>query len=426
MPELFGAYTIREELGAGGMASVHLAEWRPKGGVARRVALKRLYLHVASNPELVSMFIDEARLARYLKHPNIAQVYEFGRFSGTYYIAFEFVPGPTVQQVFEQCDKYVGYIPIPLVLEIGCQLCDALHHAHNLCDEDGLALGIVHRDISPSNMILSNAGFVKLIDFGLAKAKQSSHESQSGIIKGKLGYVAPEYIDGRLDVRCDLWAVGVVLHELLCGRRLFESNDAFGTLDRVRKMPIPPPSRFRAEVTSALDDILLRALERDPNKRWQSAASLRAALAGHARQYPLVTKSKLVSWVEWAFAQKQKTREDSGVSALHEMLETGGATPPALELDEAEALQKLPATSAAMMERRRESVAAMHVAQRQSAPAIQRPAPPPSPPPRPAPPKQRVMMQAPPSRLQVIWPWLFLVFSLVVGGIVALLIVRGK
>ena len=421
MPEMFGAYTIRDELGAGGMASVHLAEWRPKGGVARRVALKRLYPHVASNPELVSMFIDEARLARYLKHPNIAQVYEFGRFSGTYYIAFEFVHGPTVQQVFEQCDKYVGYIPIPLVLEIGCQLCDALHHAHNLCDEDGLALGIVHRDISPSNMILSNAGFVKLIDFGLAKAKQSSHESQSGIIKGKLGYVAPEYIDGRLDVRCDLWAVGVVLHELLCGRRLFESNDAFGTLDRVRKMPIPPPSRYRAEVMSELDDILLRALERDPGKRWQSAASLRAALATHARQYPLVTKSQLVNWVEWAFAQKQKTREDSGVSALHEMLESNAAAP-SEELDEAEALAKLPATSAAIVERKRESVAAMR------AEIAQRPSPsPPLVPPRPVPPAQRarVLPQAP-SRIQVIWPWLFLAFSLLVGGIVAFFIVRGK
>src|SRR5262245_30498831 len=210
MPEQFGAYTIREELGAGGMASVHLAEWRPSGGIPRRVALKRLFTHVAQNPELVAMFIDEARLARYLNHPNIARVYEFGRISGEYFIAFEFVQGPTVQQLARQCDAHVGYMPIPIAIEIGLQICDALRHAHGLCDEEGLPLGIVHRDVSPQNLIVANTGFVKLIDFGLAKAKQSSVESHSGIIKGKLHYTAPEYLDGKLDQRCDLWAVGVV------------------------------------------------------------------------------------------------------------------------------------------------------------------------------------------------------------------------
>ena len=117
------------------------------------------------------------------------------------------------------------------MLEIGIQLCDALHHAHNLCDEQGLPLGIVHRDVSPQNLIVSTAGFVKLIDFGLAKAKQSSVESQAGVIKGKLHYVAPEYLEGKLDVRCDLWALGVVLHELLTGKRLFEAPDDFEMLD---------------------------------------------------------------------------------------------------------------------------------------------------------------------------------------------------
>ena len=355
----FGSYTVHEPLGAGGMASVHLADWHPPGGTARRVALKRLYPHIAANPELVAMFIDEARLARYLDHPNIAQVYEFGRFSGTYFIAFEFVPGPTVQQLAQHCDANVGYIPVPIVLEIGVQLCDALHHAHNLCDEENLPLGIVHRDVTPHNLIVSTAGFVKLIDFGLAKAKQSSVESQSGVIKGKLGYVAPEYLDGRLDVRCDLWAVGVVLHELLAGRRLFEAPDNFALLDRVRTMAIPPPSRFRAEVTSALDDIVLKALARDPAKRWQNALGLRAALAGHAREYTPVTKSQLVTWIEWAFAQKRKSREDSGLSALHEI--TSGQMTPVEPGPGEDALQRLPATQAAVAERQRESVAAMPV-----------------------------------------------------------------
>jgi eukaryotic-like serine/threonine-protein kinase len=358
MPTQFGPYTIHEALGAGGMASVHLAEWNPPGGPPRRVALKRLYPHVAQNPELVAMFIDEARLARYLKHPNIAQVFEFGRIAGTYFIAFEFVQGPTVLQLARQCDAHVGYVPIPIVLEIVMQLCDALHHAHNLCDEKGLSLGLVHRDVSPQNLIVSTAGFVKLIDFGLAKAKLSSVESVSGIIKGKLSYVAPEYLEGTLDVRCDLWASGVLLHELLTGNRLFDAPDQFQTLDRVRKMAIPPPSRFRAEVTSELDDIVFKALDRDPSKRWQNAASLRAALARHAREFTPVTKSQLVSWVEWAFGQKLKQRQDSGLSALHDIVKSG---PIEVDDDETTAFVRLPATTAAAVERQRESVATMHV-----------------------------------------------------------------
>ena len=377
MTQRFGRYTLHEALGAGGMASVHLAEWEPPDGKPKRVALKRLFPHIASNPELVAMFIDEARLARYLKHPNIARVHEFGRISGEYYIAFEFVQGPTVQQVARHCDRHVGYIPIPIVLEIGIQVCDALRHAHGLTDEEGLPLGIVHRDVSPQNLIVSNSGFVKLIDFGLAKAKQSSVESQSGIIKGKLHYTAPEYLDGRLDQRCDLWAVGVVLHELLTGNRLFDAQDSFSMVDLVRNKPIPPASRSRAEVTSALDDILFTALERNPAKRWQNASSFRSALVAHAREYPPLTRSQLVAWVEWAFAQKQKQREDSGLSALHEIIESaqiesvrsqvrGEPTPPgpaedveseSESIDEAAA--RLPATAAAVMERRRESLEAM-------------------------------------------------------------------
>ena len=356
----FGDYTIRQPLGNGGMAQVHLADWNPPQGVARRVALKRLYPHIAQNPELVAQFIDEARLARYLNHPNVAQVYEFGRIQGTYFIAFEYVEGPTVDQLSRHCYANVGYIPIPIILEIAMQLCDALNHAHNLCDEENLPLGIVHRDISPQNLIVSTVGFVKLIDFGLAKAKQSSAESHSGIIKGKLHFVAPEYLEGQLDVRCDLWAVGVLLHEMLSGRNLFDAPDHFKMVDLVRSMPIPPPSRFRAEVPTELDDIVFKALERKPAKRWQTAVAMRAALAAAAKEYAPVTKSQLVAWVEWAFAQKFKVREDSGLAALSQIISAP------IELIEERAdptlpSVQLPALSAAVEERRRESLAAMPI-----------------------------------------------------------------
>ena len=246
MRERFGSYEIYEEIGAGGLASVHLAR---SPAIKNPVALKRLFPHVTTVREIVGSFIDEARLARYLQHPGIARIYEYGRLRGTYFIAFEFVPGPTLQQLQKKCFEHVGRIPVPVVLEIAYQLCDALDHAHNLRDRVGVPLGIVHRDVSPSNVIVSSSGLVKLIDFGLAKTKQSSVQSQAGVIKGKLNYVAPEYLSGKLDARCDLWALGVCMYELLTGRRLFDAPELGTILERVRAMAIPAPSRVNPEVS---------------------------------------------------------------------------------------------------------------------------------------------------------------------------------
>ncbi len=347
MAERFGSYEIYEELGVGGIATVHLARSRQ---ISNPVALKRLHRHLATNRQLVGSFVDETRLARQLRHPGIARVYEFGKLRGTYFIAFEFVPGPTLLQLNDHCREYVGRIPNMVVLEIAYQLCDALDHAHTLRDELGLSLGIVHRDVSPSNVILSNTGQVKLIDFGLAKTKQSSVISQAGVIKGKLNYVAPEYLSGKLDARCDLWALGVVMYELLTGRRLFDAPEQGEILDRVRTLPIPPPSQWNPDVPPNVDQIVLTALARDPNQRWQSAAAMRDAIGVAAAGR--LTQRQFVSWVEWAFAQKQPLRrEDSAVSALHEILHS----------QEVE-LVELPAIEAAMMERRRESVVAMNPA----------------------------------------------------------------
>jgi eukaryotic-like serine/threonine-protein kinase len=349
VPERFGSYEIYDELGAGGLASVHLAR---TPAVKNPVALKRLYPHIASIRELVGSFVDEARLARYLKHPGIARVYEFGRLRGTYFIAFEFVPGPTLQQLQQHCIAHVGRIPVPVVLEIAHQVCDALDHAHNLRNELGLPLEIVHRDVTPSNVIVSNSGQVKLIDFGLAKTKQSSVHSQAGVIKGKLNYVAPEYLSGRLDARCDLWALGVVLYELLTGKRLFDAPEQGTILENIRSMPIPPPSRENPDVRADIDQIVLKALERDPDRRWRTAAAMRDAIA-HTGS-PRMTKPQLVAWIEWAFSQKQPLREEhSGVSALAEILGS----------EQIEIVGELPAISEAMNARRRESVAMMPVAE---------------------------------------------------------------
>ncbi|MGE0399619.1 MAG: serine/threonine protein kinase [Kofleriaceae bacterium] len=353
MRERWGSYEIYEELGSGGIATVHLAKTR---AVKNPVALKRLHPHLANNRQLVGQFIDESRLARHLLHPGIARVYEFGKLRGTYFIAFEFVPGPTLLQLKEHCREYVGLVPTMVVCEIVYQLCDALEHAHSRKNELGLPLGIVHRDVSPANVILSTTGQVKLIDFGLAKTQQSSVQSQAGVIKGKLNYVAPEYLSGKLDARCDLWALGVVMYELLTGKRLFDAPEQGEILDRVRTMPIPPPSQVNPDVPRELDDIVLTALQRDPNKRWQTAGAMRDAIGSVAAGR--LTQKQFVSWIEWAFAQKEPLRrEDSAVSALHEILQSVQIVDVVTEEP-----ASLPALEAAMMERRRESVVAMNPA----------------------------------------------------------------
>jgi eukaryotic-like serine/threonine-protein kinase len=301
--EEFGPYIVYERLGQGGMATVHRAEKRGIG-FRRPVALKRLFPHVAADPELVKLFVDEARLASYLHHGNIAQTYELGRVGDIYFIAMEYASGPTLGQIVRQCQQAGIEIPLTITVSILTQVCDALEYAHNLCDESGRSLRIIHRDVSPANIIVSGTGLVKLIDFGIAKATTSSVKTQTGFIKGKFGYIAPEYITGKIDARVDLFALGVIAHEMLAGKRLFEGKDDFETMANIREMVVQPPSRWNQRVPADLDEIVMMALERDPAKRWRSAGAMQIALASAARELGVVVGSQqVVEWVEWAFNQ---------------------------------------------------------------------------------------------------------------------------
>jgi serine/threonine-protein kinase len=302
-PERFGSYLVYEQIGQGGMATVHRAELPGTRGV-QEVALKRLL--PTMQRELVALFLDEARLLQYLQHPNIAATYDSGRVFGMYFIAMEYVRGPTLKQLVEHCGVTVGSVPQLITLNLAAQLCDALDHAHNQRDEHGKPLGIIHRDVTPANIIISDTGLLKLIDFGLAKAKGTTEHTAVGVIKGKFGYVAPEYLGGKLDHRADLWAAGIIMYELLTSRRLFDGPDAFETMMRVRELPIPRPSLANPKVTSQLDEIVMTALERDPGRRWPSAAAMRdriravIAESGNPEDNQAVT-----DWVSWVFEQKR-------------------------------------------------------------------------------------------------------------------------
>jgi eukaryotic-like serine/threonine-protein kinase len=291
--ESFGAYEVYERLGKGGMATVHRAQSRRVPGVP--IALKRLLPELSAVPEFVDAFLDEARLARHLVHTNVAQTYDFGQHEGTYYIAMELVRGPTLSELIAQCAASGRAVPLPIALSVIVQLCDALEYAHNLCDPGGQPLGIIHRDVTPSNIIVGSNGITKLIDFGIAKAASSSVRTKTGFIKGKFAYVAPEYIAGKIDPRVDLFAAGIVAHELLAGRKLFQVENDFETLRRVQTLPIEPPSRWNPRVPEALDEVVMIALERDPEQRWQRASAMRNAFAHVARTLP--TTQQVADWV---------------------------------------------------------------------------------------------------------------------------------
>jgi serine/threonine protein kinase len=303
-PEAFGPYLVYEELGIGGMASVHRAEVIGIEGFKRAVALKRMLEHLSYNDDMVKSFVREARLASYMRHRNVAQTYELGKVGEIYFIAMELIEGFTLRDILKHCGQTTGPMPVPVALNIINQICDALDYAHNLSDESGQPLGIIHRDVSPSNIIVAEGGCVKLIDFGIAKASAQGMQTMSGTIKGKFGYMAPEYIGGSIDPRADLFAIGVIAHELLTNRPLFSGPDDMDTLNRVMKMEIQPPSKSNPLVPPEIDDVVMTALERDPEKRWQHATALRNAMTTLTRRLGLVVQdAQVIEWVAWALEQ---------------------------------------------------------------------------------------------------------------------------
>jgi eukaryotic-like serine/threonine-protein kinase len=339
--QVLGQYTIHERLGRGGMATVNRAEMHGLAGFRKIVALKRLHPHVAKDPKMVESFVYEARLASHLHHPNIAQTYDLGKVDSTYFIAMEYVAGPTLTQVLKQSSIAAGPVPIRIALAILGQICDALDYAHNLCDEEGRPLGIIHRDVSPSNIIIANTGVVKLIDFGIAKAA-GSENTKTGYVKGKFAYMAPEYLLGQLDLRADLFGLGVIAHELLAGRTLFHAKTDYDTIQRLKEMPIQPPSRWNPDIPRDLDDIVLTALQRDPSLRWQSAAAMRTAITNVVQSLGgPVPNSQVLEWLQWAFKRQPPEVTSSLGRALDALGEPSQVAEEPADPDPAEALAGL-------------------------------------------------------------------------------------
>lgn len=285
-PLRLGRYELLHHLATGGMARVYVARVTGPGGFARHVVIKTLPEERNDDEAFIAMFLDEARLVATLHHQHIAQVFEVGRAeNGTYFLAMEHVHGETVRHVLETATKRRKHLPVELGLSITCAAAAGLHHAHERRDVDGSPLGIVHRDVSPSNVMLGFDGSIKLIDFGIAKARMRTTQTAIGHVKGKLGYMAPEQARGEaVDRRSDVFALGVLAYELTTQTRAFHSPSQFETMRRTFHGEVEPPSRRVAGYPPALEDVVMTALETDPADRFQDADAMRIALEQVARE----------------------------------------------------------------------------------------------------------------------------------------------
>lgn len=277
--QLFGRYRLLEVIGAGGMAEVFLAKLEGIEGFERRLAIKRILPSFSRNDSFVQMFIDEARLVGHFNHPNIVQIYDFGKIEGSYYISMEFVEGINIADILTRYKAANMHVPLEVLLEIGIQACRGIDYAHRETDEMGRPLGIIHRDLTPHNILISKKGVVKITDFGIAKASMNTHMTQAGMIKGKVPYMSPEQAMGLpLTHVSDIFSIGIVMYEMCTLRRLFEGENDFTILRKVQEAKVPSIVEQNPNVPSELETIIRRALARDRTERYQWASEMEADL----------------------------------------------------------------------------------------------------------------------------------------------------
>lgn len=282
----YGKYTLIDRIAVGGMAEIFLARQAGLEGFEKTIVLKRIRPHLSSQPSFVKMFLNEAKLAAQLNHPNIVQIYDLGKIGETYFIAMEYIFGRDMRRVIPKADS-MG-IPFPLVyaLKIASSVCEGLYYAHQRGDIYGNPLNIVHRDVTPENIFVSFDGTVKILDFGIAKAANQLEQTRAGEIKGKLSYMSPEQVVGKqLDGRSDIFSLGTVVYEWITGFKLFTGDNEVAVLKSISSGKIYAPSYFKSDVPEAVERILMKALEKDREKRYQSAWEMQYDIDQFLSQY---------------------------------------------------------------------------------------------------------------------------------------------
>jgi eukaryotic-like serine/threonine-protein kinase len=295
----FGPYRLVHQIATGGMAELHLALTRGIGGFEKYVALKMIHPNFSSDDHFIEMLVDEAKITVQLQHANIGQIFDLGRVGDTYYIAMEYVDGCDLYKLLRRAAEKDRPFPVEIAAYICKEVCSGLDHAHRKRDMDGRPLGIIHRDISPQNVLISTSGEVKVVDFGIAKATMRARQTRAGVIKGKYYYMSPEQASGEpLDARTDIFSAGILLHEMLTGQMLYWQEDVQRLLEMVRRADIAPPSANRKGVPPELDRMAMRALSRKVGGRWQTAYDFAAALERFLHGYaPGFSPSRLAAFV---------------------------------------------------------------------------------------------------------------------------------
>ncbi|HEX4351317.1 MAG TPA: serine/threonine-protein kinase, partial [Polyangiales bacterium] len=288
------------------MAEVYLGEASSVEGFKKRVAIKRVLPHLAQNNNFTQMFLDEARLSARLSHANIVSVFDISARDDTYFLIMEFVDGANLKKILDALHKRGQRFPLGEGIYVCAEACRGLSYAHELHDENGRPLGIVHRDISPPNIMLTKRGEVKVADFGLAKAGTQLSQTDPGVVKGKFSYLSPEAALGRtVDARADIFSLGIVLWEMLAGRRLFLGETDYATVKLIQQANIPRLAPLNNQVDEAFEEILLKSLTREPDDRYQTAQQFGDALTGYlfARQLK-VTNYDLANLVNTAISEE--------------------------------------------------------------------------------------------------------------------------
>lgn len=302
----FGKYRLIDRIAVGGMAEIFLAHQEDDDGREKPVVIKRIRPHLSKHAAFVKMFLNEARLASQLNHPNVVQIHDLGKIAENYFIAMEYVAGRDMRRVVPKAEA-LG-IPFPLVyaVKIASCVCAGLHHAHTKADLYGSPLNIVHRDVSPENIVVAFDGSVKILDFGIAKAANQVGQTRTGEIKGKLSYMSPEQCLGKaLDCRSDIFSLGVVLYEWLTGFKLFTGESEVAVMRSITEGKIYAPSYFREDLPERVEVILMKALERDRDRRYQTAAEMQKDLDAFLDAYDFTpTPLHLANFIKQLFEEE--------------------------------------------------------------------------------------------------------------------------
>jgi tRNA A-37 threonylcarbamoyl transferase component Bud32/uncharacterized membrane protein affecting hemolysin expression len=281
-----GPYVLKEKVAQGGMAELFLADYIRSGGFRKKAAIKRILPHLSENKDFINMFTREARVAALLQHPNVVQIFDYGKIDKAYFIAMEFIDGKNLGEILSSLEQG---LPIDNAIFIISETCKGLNYSHTRHDDETRKpLNIVHRDISPQNILISYQGEVKITDFGISKASSEPSFTQAGVIKGKLAYLSPEQVLGKpVDHRADIYALGLVFHEMLTGKRVYEFDTDFQAIRAIPKMEIEPLFDLIPEVPEELNRIVMKCLEKENEQRYQSASELYADLAAFKREYKM-------------------------------------------------------------------------------------------------------------------------------------------